>query len=69
MYAIRSYYASGIQVHIANGLKPNILTELTKNSSEVVHTHFIGDQPSPAIKKWMAYSEGFTKAEIVINIV
>jgi len=63
----RKTAASGIQVHIANGLKPNILTELTKNSSEVVHTHFIGDQPSPAIKKWMAYSEGFTKAEIVIN--
>ncbi len=58
---------SGINVHIANGQQSGILTALTKNAKEVVHTHFVADEPSPAIKKWMAYSEGFAKAEITIN--
>ena len=59
--------ASGINVHIANGTTPNVLTKLSCNPKEQVHTHFIADEPRPAIKKWMAYSEGFAKAEITIN--
>jgi len=59
--------ASGIHVHIANGTSPNVLTQLVHNAQEYEHTHFVADEPRPAIKKWMAYSEGFAKAEITIN--
>lgn len=59
--------ASGIHVHIANGTTPNVLTQLSENQANLIHTHFEADEPRPAIKKWMAYSEGFAKAEITIN--
>lgn len=59
--------ASGINVHIANGTVDNILLSLMNNSKKIVHTHFEAGEPSPAVKQWIAYSEGFTKAEITIN--
>lgn len=59
--------ASGINVHIANGTIDNILLSLMDSKTKVVHTHFEASEPSPAIKQWIAYSEGFTKAEITIN--
>jgi len=59
--------ASGINVHIANGTKDNILLDLLKDSNAVIHTHFEASEPKPAIKQWMAYSEGFTTAEVKIN--
>ncbi|TAJ13245.1 glutamate 5-kinase [Marinilabiliaceae bacterium JC017] len=59
--------ASGIQVHIANGTRPNIIRDLTASPDEVVHTRFEAGESRPAIKKWMAYAEGFAKAEVTIN--
>lgn len=59
--------SSGISVHIANGGKDNILVNLAGNHQEVVHTHFKPGDKHAAVKKWIAYSEGFAKAEITIN--
>ena len=59
--------ASGTAVHIANGTRSNIILELAEDPEKVTHTRFTTNGPSPAIKKWMAYSEGFAKAEVVVN--
>lgn len=59
--------ASGIDVYIANGTKPNVITRLANCDQDFVCTRFEAGEASPAIKKWMAYSEGFTKAMITIN--
>ncbi len=59
--------ASGTSVHIANGTKLNILTDLNNNPDDVEHTRFLPGERYPAIKKWIAYSESFTNAEIIIN--
>ncbi len=59
--------ASGVSVHIANGRKENILLDIETSPEDVVHTHFIPGEQRPAVKKWMAYSDGFTKAEVTIN--
>jgi len=59
--------ASGISVHIANGATNHILTQLVDNPKDVIHTHITPGVKPGAIKKWIAYSEGFAKAEIVIN--
>jgi len=58
---------SGIHVHIANGTRDSILLDLLNKSTEVVHTHFSAGEGYPAIKQWIAYSEGFTKAQVKIN--
>ena len=59
--------ASGTAVHIANGARENIIGDLAENPGNVHHTRFTTNGPRPAIKKWMAYSEGFAKAEVVVN--
>ncbi|TLX77600.1 glutamate 5-kinase [Labilibacter sediminis] len=59
--------ANGISVHIANGTHKNILVDLNKSHQKVEHTQFIPGEKHPAIKKWMAYSESFTNAEVHIN--
>jgi glutamate 5-kinase len=59
--------ASGIAVHIANGTRDNIILNLTNHPEQVPHTLFKPDMPSPAVKKWMAYSAGFAHAEVHIN--
>jgi glutamate 5-kinase len=58
---------SGINVHIANGQHDGILTQLMDASQQVVHTHFRAGEGFPAVKQWIAYSEGFAKASIIIN--
>ena len=59
--------SSGISVHIANGSRDNILQTLANNPESVLHTHFVAGEKPDAIKKWIAYSDGFAKAEIVVN--
>lgn len=59
--------AAGIEVHIANGNRDNILIDLTKKTGLVPHTYFKAGLPKPAVKKWMAYSAGFANAEVHIN--
>ncbi|MBS2096958.1 glutamate 5-kinase [Carboxylicivirga linearis] len=58
---------SGIGVHIANGTRDNVLIDLLKGDDSLEHTHFEASEPKPAIKQWMAYSDGFAKAEVKIN--
>ncbi|MGQ1890699.1 glutamate 5-kinase [Thermophagus sp. OGC60D27] len=59
--------ASGIAVHIANGTRDNIIVDLVNDAEKVPHTWFVPNGRRPAIKKWMAYADGFAKAEVVIN--
>lgn len=59
--------ASGIDVYIANGTKPNVITNLAAGNTDFICTHFIAGQRSPAVKKWIAYSDGFAKATVVVN--
>ncbi|MDP4276876.1 MAG: glutamate 5-kinase [Bacteroidota bacterium] len=64
----RKVAEEGIEVYIANGKKPAILTGLLDCSKDIVCTHFVaGNKASSAIKKWIAHSEGFAKGEIHIN--
>ncbi len=58
---------SGVAVHIANGTRPNIIMDLATRPEQVQHTRFVPDSPKPAIKKWIAYAEGFAKAEVEVN--
>lgn len=59
--------AAGIAVHIANGTQHGIISDLVKQTGMNPHTRFIPGTPRPAVKKWMAYSAGFTIAEVTIN--
>ena len=40
---------------------------LFNNDKDFVCTHVIAGQRSPAVKKWIAYSEGFAKATVIVN--
>lgn len=58
----------GIEVIIANGKTPNILTKLIDHPQETVCTRFVPEASTvSSIKKWIAHSDGFTKGEIHIN--
>lgn len=59
--------ASGIDVYIANGTKPDVIKSLAAGDPDFVCTHFKAGEHSPAVKKWIAYSEGFAKATVVVN--
>ena len=55
----------GIPVHIANGKKDKILLDIINNKA--VGTIFTPKKNASSIKKWVAHSEGFTKAVIFID--
>ncbi|WP_430972193.1 glutamate 5-kinase [Sunxiuqinia rutila] len=58
----------GIAVHIANGMRDHILTDILSKDREVKHTWFkAGKRKSSNVKKWIAYSHSFAKGELVIN--
>lgn len=59
--------AAGIAVHIANGTTHGIIASLVNGTGDIPHTRFVPGTPRPAVKKWMAYSAGFTSAEVTIN--
>jgi glutamate 5-kinase len=60
--------SDGISVHLGNGLKENILTEILTQKEVKGHTWFEPERkPSSGIKKWIAYSNDFTKAKVIIN--
>lgn len=55
----------GIVVFIANGRKDNILTDLIHTPDKVDCTCFIPSETLvPAVKKWVAHSDGFAKGEL-----
>lgn len=59
--------ASGIDVYIANGTSENIITRLVAGDQTVTCTHIAAGRRSPAVKKWIAFSDGFAKASVVVN--
>ncbi len=64
----RKVAKGGIGVHIANGTKKNILINLLDKNAEVEHTHFVPEEKSTSnVKKWIAYSDSFSKGHLVIN--
>ena len=58
----------GIGVHVANGKRENVLIDLMDISKELKHTYFVPNERTyTGIKKWIGYSDGFAKGELVIN--
>lgn len=64
----RKVAKEGIEVHIASGLKDNVLLDIVRRDGHLPHTVFVpGERKSSNVKKWIAYSESFAKGELVIN--
>lgn len=60
--------AEGIEVIIANGTRPRILTDLVLGEGDVVCTRFEPAAKSASgVKMWIAHSEGFAKGELHLN--
>jgi len=59
---------NGISVHLANGYKENVLINILTGKEVPQHTWF---EPAPktvsGVKKWIAYSDGLIKGEVIIN--
>ena len=64
----RKVASNGVGVHIANGMRRNVLVDLMKIDNNLKHTFFV---PNPkvtsSVKKWIAYSDDFAKGEVVVN--
>lgn len=58
---------SGIPVHIANGGIDNIVLKLVNSPNKVNHTSFTASKKASTVKQWLAGSDGFEKAKLVIN--
>ncbi len=58
----------GISVHLANGMKENVLSDILAGEEPSGHTWF---EPAPklpsGVKKWIAYSDGFAKGKVIVN--
>ncbi len=58
----------GIGVHVANGTTENVLIDLLDAQKELRHTYFVPNTKSnKGVKKWLGYSDGFAKGEVVVN--
>lgn len=58
----------GIGVHVANGTSENVLIDLLNTKKDLHHTFFVPNKKaSSGVKKWIGYSDGFAKGQIVIN--
>ena len=57
--------AHGIEVVIANGLKPGILTKIVQGTAP--GTRFVPSAGKSSIKKWLAHAKGFEKGAVIIN--
>jgi glutamate 5-kinase len=55
----------GIAVHIANGTKDHILTDILDHKA--VHTHFLPQRNASGKKKWLAHSAHYAKGIVQIN--
>jgi len=55
----------GIAVHIANGTKENILTDVLDD--KVVHTSFVANKKASGKKKWLAHSENAATGVVQVN--
>ncbi len=64
----RKVAGDGIGVHVANGTKENVLVEMLDTEKDLKHTFFVPNtKQNSGVKKWIGYSDGFTKGEVVIN--
>jgi glutamate 5-kinase len=52
-------------VHIANGTRDNILTDVLEN--KVIHTRFVPNKTASGKKKWIAYSEKSATGSVQVN--
>jgi len=55
----------GIAVHIANGIKHNILTDVLNGSA--IHTRFVPTKKTSGKKKWIAHSENSATGVVQVN--
>ena len=55
----------GISVHIANGRNPDVIRKILDGTEP--HSHFLPSQTIDGRKKWIAYSQHFSAAYVVIN--
>jgi len=55
----------GIAVHIANGTKDNILSDVLAES--VKHTRFVPNKSASGKKKWIAHSGNYAKGIVQVN--
>src|ERR1700753_4077194 len=55
----------GIAVHIANGTRDNILTDVLED--KVIHSRFIPDKTKSGKKKWIAHSVHFATGIVRVN--
>ena len=55
----------GITVHIANGTKDHILTDVL--AGKAIHTTFIPSKNTSGKKKWIAHSQNFAKGVVQVN--
>ena len=60
--------SDGIGVHVANGTQQDVLINLLDKTKNLKHTYFVPNKkPSSGVKKWIGYSDGFTKGQVTIN--
>lgn len=58
----------GVAVFIANGKRPDILTDLLAHPAQTDCTYFVpACQGASSVKKWIAHSDGFAKGGIYLN--
>jgi glutamate 5-kinase len=55
----------GINVHIANGTRDNVITDLLDKT--VIHTRFVPNKTASGKKKWIAHSEKSATGSVLIN--
>lgn len=55
----------GIAVHIANGTKDDILTDVLANKA--IHTRFVPTKKASGKKKWIAHSENAATGAVQVN--
>ncbi len=63
----RKLALSGIPVHITNGSRENVLSELFENKPGLIQTYFTPGKKTTKIKNWLAFSELNSKGEVYIN--
>jgi glutamate 5-kinase len=64
----RKVAKEGIAVHIACGLRDQVLVDILKKDTKVKQTLFKPEKhKSSNVKKWIAYSDSFAKGKLIIN--
>ena len=57
--------STGIDVFIANGKRPNVLTDIYRGKK--VGTHFIAKPHISSVKKWIAYQDKSAAGSVIVN--